>query len=146
MPTVNKSLIVPYSVEQMYNLVNAIESYPEFLPWCKSTEIHTRSDNELKATIQLSKGPMTYSITTENQMQPHERISMQYIDGPFRHCSGTWEFKPTDKAQETLVTFNMDYQFANRLAAIAIEPVFNPISNSLIDAFYKRAEQIYGKA
>lgn len=144
MPSVNKKLLVPYSVEQMYNLINAVEDYPVFLPWCKGTEVYSRSDTELKATIHLAKGPLSHSITTVNTMQPYERIAMQYIAGPFRTCEGLWQFVPGANSQQCEVIFNMDYQFINKLSAIAIEPIFNPITSTLIDAFYKRAEQIYG--
>jgi ribosome-associated toxin RatA of RatAB toxin-antitoxin module len=143
MPVVNKSLLVPYTAEQMYSLINAVELYPEFLPWCKGTEIHTRSDTELKATLHLAKGPMTHSITTVNAMLPNEKISMQYIAGPFRNCVGAWQFVPSQDAKQCQVIFTMDYAFVNKFMAIAIEPVFNPIANTLIDCFYKRAEQIY---
>ena len=144
MSNVNKSLLVPYSAAQMYNLINAVESYPEFLPWCKATEIHSRSDTELKATIHLVKGPLTHSITTLNNMLPNSQINMQYIAGPFRKCDGLWRFVATANPAHCQVEFNMEYQFINRLSAIAIEPIFNPIANTLIDAFYKRAEQLYG--
>jgi ribosome-associated toxin RatA of RatAB toxin-antitoxin module len=143
MSVVNKSLVVPYTAAQMYDLINAIELYPEFLPWCKGTELHSKTDIELKATIHLAKGPLTYSITTVNTMVPNESISMVYIAGPFRNCTGAWKFIPT-QVQQSQVNFNMEYQFVNRLTAIAIEPIFYPITNTLIDAFYKRAEQVYG--
>jgi len=141
MPTLHKSLLVPYTAKQMYDLINAIENYPEFLPWCKATEIHSRDLTQLKASIHLSKGPLNHSITTENSMQPHERITMQYIAGPFRSCTSSWTFAPADT--QCNVVFSMDYEFTSKLAALAIEPIFNPIAATLIDAFYKRAQQIY---
>lgn len=144
MTKVHKSLVVPFSVDQMYDLINEIEDYPKFLPWCSGAEVHSRSDTEVKATIHLAKGPITYSITTVNQMQPKQLISMQYLAGPFRHCAGSWEFTAIDKPEHSQVAFSMDYQFSNRLAALAIEPVFKPIMDTLIDAFYARAEHIYG--
>lgn len=144
MTTVNKSIVVPYTVEQMYDLVNAVEAYPEFLPWCRATEVHSREPTQLKATIHLAKGPLTHSITTVNTMQPKHSIAMQYIAGPFRSCAGAWQFLPGATAQQCQVIFSMDYQFVNRFTAIAIEPIFNPIANTLIDAFQARAAQLYG--
>lgn len=143
MPIVKKSIIIPYKVEQMYDLINDIEAYPEFLPWCKATQVHERSATELKATIYIEKGPLSQSITTVNKMEPYSLIQMQYVAGPFKYCEGAWHFMPTAQ-EETVVTFTMDYQFSNRLIALAAEPVFNPIANTLIDAFKQRAAQIYG--
>ena len=144
MPAVNKSLVVPYSAEQMYELINGIESYPEFLPWCTATEIHSRNATALKATLHLAKGPLSHSITTINTMQPNQHIAMEYIAGPFRTCTGAWRFVPINDTKNCQVIFTMEYQFINKLSAIAIEPIFNPITNTLIDGFYARARQIYG--
>lgn len=144
MPTVKKSLIVPYSAGQMYDLINAIEVYPEFLPWCKATQVHERSATQVKATIHLAKGPINQSITTVNTMLPEQSIKMQYLDGPFKHCNGAWTFTTTKNPQQTEVSFAMDYQFKSLFISLAVEPVFNPIANSLIDAFLKRAEEVYG--
>lgn len=143
--SINKQLIVPYSTQQMFDLINAVEQYAEFLPWCKSTEIHWRNDNALEATIHLSKGPISYSITTKNTMQPHNRIDMLYVAGPFKACHGTWRFEPTDKTSQCKIIFEMAYEFVSKMQGLLIEPVFNPIANTLIDAFYERAQKIYGK-
>lgn len=143
MAKIDKQLIVPYSTQQMYDLINAVELYPEFLPWCKATEIHTRTPQELEATIHLVKGPVNYSITTKNTMLPGSQIRMQYLAGPFKSCQGSWMFLP--QASNCKILFNMEYQFISKMKQILIEPVFNPIANTLIDAFHVRAEQIYGK-
>ena len=122
MTSVHKSLVVPYSAEQMYGLINAIEDYPQFLPWCQATEIHSRNDTELRATIHLIKGPLKHSITTVNTMDPNKSIRMEYVAGPFRSCQGSWQFITDNHQTGCQVVFNMDYQFVNRLTAIAIEP------------------------
>lgn len=145
MAIINKSLLVPYTAQQMYDLINDIEAYPEFLPWCKSATIHSRDEKNLSATLGLSKGPLNYSITTVNTMHPHSEINMSYAAGPFKSCAGSWKFITHNNAQQCQILFNFAYEFTNRLAGLAIEPVFYPITNTLVDAFYQRAIAIYGK-
>lgn len=144
MAKIQKTLVVPYTAQQMYDLINAVEAYPQFLPWCKATEIHSRSAQALQATMHLAKGPVNYSITTSNVMQPHNRIAMHYVAGPFSTCKGLWEFEEVG-ADSSKIAFSMHYEFANKIQGFLIEPIFNPIANTLIDAFYARAQQIYGK-
>lgn len=145
MAIINKSLLVPYSAQQMYDLINAIEAYPEFLPWCKSAVVHSRAETELSATIGLSKGPLNYSITTVNTMRPHSEINMSYAAGPFKHCAGSWKFIDQNNAQQCQVLFNFAYEFTNIFVGLTIEPIFYPITNTLVDAFYQRAIAVYGK-
>jgi len=143
MPIVNKTLIVPFTTAQMYDLVNDLESYPQFLPWCRATEVHSRTHDALKATIYIAKGPVEHSITTVNTMQAQQLINMEYVAGPFRSCKGAWTFDNLADTQSR-ISFSMEYIFKNRLTAIALEPFFQPMTNNMIEAFYKRAEQIYG--
>lgn len=142
MPKITKALLVRYSAEQMYELINAVELYPEFLPWCHASEVHARSAEALSATLHLAKGPIRHQIRTMNSMIPARKIAMQYVAGPFKTCHGSWEFVAEGDACR--VIFNMEYQFNNKMQQMLIEPVFQPIANALIDAFCERAEQIYG--
>ncbi len=142
--SIEKNLAMPFSAQQMYDLVNDVEAYPEFLPWCKATQVHMRDLTNLRATIHLAKGALNHSITTHNQMQPHEKITMEYVAGPFKYCSGMWQFIADDAGNGCQVKFSMDYQFSNRLTALAVESVFNSIINNLIHAFYQRAVILYG--
>jgi ribosome-associated toxin RatA of RatAB toxin-antitoxin module len=144
MAIINKSLLVPYTAQQMYDLINNIEAYPEFLPWCKSATVHSRAVTELSATLGLSKGPLNYNITTVNTMRPHSEVHMSYAAGPFKSCAGSWKFLE-HHTQQCQIIFNFAYEFTNRLAGLAIEPIFYPITNTLVDAFYQRAIKIYGK-
>lgn len=143
MPKISKDILVEYTPEQMYELVNTVELYPEFLPWCQAAEVHDRSLEELSATLHLAKGPVRHKIKTNNTMIPAQRIAMQYVAGPFKTCHGSWEF--IRAGDDCRVVFNMEYQFINKIQQMLIEPVFNPIANALIDAFRERAEQIYGR-
>ncbi len=145
MPKVCKNLLVPFTSQQMYSLVNNIEAYPEFLPWCIGTKVHERSSNQVKATLDLGKGPIKHSITTLNTMRPFDEILMQYVAGPFKQCVGKWQFMQQNSGDSCQVIFEMQYEFNSKLKALTLEPVFAPIANSLVDAFIQRAHQTYAK-
>ncbi len=137
--------MLPYTAKQMYDLINNIEAYPEFLPWCKNSIVHSRDEQKLVATIALSKGPLNYNITTVNTMHPNSEINMSYAAGPFKSCAGSWKFLSQNNTQQCQILFNFAYEFNNKLARLAIEPIFYPITNTLVDAFHQRAMTIYGK-
>lgn len=143
MPYITKSLLVPFSAQQMYSLINDIEAYPDYLPWCKAATIHTRAETQLEATLCIGKGLVKQTISTLNTMIPNSQIKMQYKAGPFNHCDGEWNFIALEDCK-TQVEFAINYDFKNALAAMAMEPLFNPITTTLIDAFYKRAQELYG--
>ena len=144
MATVKKSALVLYSAAQMYTLVNDIEAYPQFLPWCRSTRVVPAGPNELRATIEMAKGGIHKSFTTHNRMQENERIEIRLLEGPFQHLEGCWRFEPlrTDAAK---VLLDMRFEFSNALLRMAIEPVFKQIANTLVDAFCQRAVEVYGR-
>ncbi len=145
MAIVSRSAIVPYTSAQMYQLVDNIERYPEFLPWCRSSEVLQRDDDEVRATLELARGGIQKSFTTLNRLQKNKMIEIRLVDGPFRHLEGFWRFEPLqDKACKVLL--DMEFEFANKLLSIAIGPVFHQIANSLVDAFCERAQQVYGEA
>ena len=143
MPKVVKSLLVPFSSSQMYELINNVAAYPEFLPWCKSAIVHSNAATKLHATLCIGKGLISQSISTRNTMVPNEQITMEYQAGPFKNCTGGWEFISTvdNKCQ---VNFFMQYEFSSMFNAMTLEPIFTPLANTLIDAFYKRAQELYG--
>lgn len=143
MGNVKRELQVPFSAQQMYDLVNDIAAYPQFLPWCKSTIIHSRALTALEATLYIAKGPISHTITTINEMHPHEQIKMQYKAGPFKTCAGSWQFIQQTETGCNVI-FSMSYEFKSKFTALTLEPIFQPITNTLIDAFYQRAVTIYG--
>lgn len=144
MATVKKSALVLYSAAEMYALVNDIEAYPQFLPWCRSTCILSRGEEEVRATIEMVKGGVHKSFTTCNRMQKHKMIDIRLLEGPFRRLEGYWRFEPL-RADASKVSLDMEFEFSNQLLRMAIEPVFKQIANSLVDAFCKRAVDLYGK-
>lgn len=141
MTRIMRSALVPFSPTQMYELVNTIEDYPEFLPWCAGTQILSRSATEIQATVHVAKGIFHKSFTTTNRLLPNQRIEMRLVQGPFSHLEGTWEFIPT--AQGTQVTLNLSFEFANRLATLTLGPLFQQIASSMVQAFTQRAYQVY---
>ena len=143
MPTVNRSALVPYRAEQMFALVDDIKHYPEFLPWCRSTIEHRRSENEVEASVEIAKGAVNKSFRTINKLQPYELIEMSLVDGPFKYLHGYWRFHEL-KQDACKVTLDLEYEFSNRLISMAIGPVFNQVANTLVDSFVSRARSFYG--
>jgi ribosome-associated toxin RatA of RatAB toxin-antitoxin module len=141
--SVKKSALVLYSAAEMYGLVNDIESYPGFLPWCRSASTADRTDDQLRATIEMAKGGIHKTFTTTNRMQKHRVIDIRLLEGPFRRLEGHWRFDPL-RADACKVSLDMEFEFSNQLLRMAIEPVFKQIANSLVDAFCKRAVDLYG--
>ncbi|MDD3609322.1 MAG: type II toxin-antitoxin system RatA family toxin [Halothiobacillaceae bacterium] len=142
--TIKRVLHVPYTPNEMYTLVNAVEDYPQFLPWCVQTRVMLRSEEEVRASITLARGALRKSFTTHNRMQPGKMIEIRLVEGPFRRLSGHWLFAPAGESA-CVVTLEMEFEFANRLLDMAIGPVFREIVNGLVDAFQRRAEQVYGR-
>lgn len=143
MPSIAKSKVVPFTSEQMYTLVNDVAAYPEFVPWCKGAIVHSQAATALSATLIIGKGLITQRLATNNTMIPNSQIKMQYQSGSLKNCAGSWDFIEKDGLCQ--VQFNMHYEFASRLSALALEPILYPLADSLIDAFCKRAQDLYGK-
>ena len=147
MPTVNRHALVPYSAAQMFALVDDIESYPQFLPWCKSAKVWSRDGDEVRASVELAKGAIQKSFTTLNRNQSDKMIEMRLLEGPFRHLQGFWRFDTLGEGATTAckVSLDLEYEFSNALLAMTVGPVFNQIANKLVDAFSQRAVTVYGK-
>lgn len=145
MPTISKTALVPYSTQQMYALVNDIEAYSSFLPWCRTSELLSQNEDEIRATIEIAHGSLRKSFTTCNRLQHNKMIEMRLEHGPFQHLEGFWRFDALD-AQACKVSLDMDFEFKNRLIGMAMGPLFSQIANSLVDAFSRRAVEVYGKS
>ncbi len=143
MTQIKRSAIVPYTPNEMYELVAAVDDYPRFLPWCESTRVLEREPDAVTASLTLNKGGLRKSFTTRNRLQQDKSIEMRLLDGPFRHLEGYWVFEPAGESG-CRVRLDMEFEFANRLLSMAVGPVFTQVANSLVDAFRDRAEAIYG--
>lgn len=144
MTTINRSALVPYSAAEMYRLVDDIPAYADFLPWCRSAEEIQRDENEVTGRLELAYSGMEKSFTTLNRIHKDKLIEMRLVEGPFKQLEGFWRFDPLGD-QACKVSLDLEFEFSNRLVGMAMGPVFSQIANTLVDAFSKRAEQVYGK-
>lgn len=143
MTTINKSALVPYSPAQMFDLVDDIEAYPEFLPWCSSTRVISRDDDLVRATIELSRGGVEKAFTTANRNQKNKMIEIRLVDGPFKRLDGFWRFDALGD-DGCKISLDLEFEFSSRMLGMVVGPVFSQIANSLVDAFHKRAKDVYG--
>jgi len=143
MTLVEKSMLVPYSAEQMFALVDGVADYPQFLPWCGGTSVTAVDGNTVHATVHIDYHHIKQSFTTENVRQIPHRIDITLKDGPFQHLDGSWQFMPlSDSACK--IEFRLHYEFSHKLLEKVFGPVFHYIANSFVDAFIHRAEKVYG--
>lgn len=143
MPEVNRSVLVNHKPEQMFALVDDVERYPEFLPWCGGARVSFRDDARTRATIEIRYRGIKQGFTTENTKRPPSEMDIQLVEGPFRELDGQWRFTALGEGA-CKVEFRLRYEFSNRLLARLLGPVFEFIANSFVEAFVKRAERIYG--
>ncbi|MGH8119301.1 MAG: type II toxin-antitoxin system RatA family toxin, partial [Gammaproteobacteria bacterium] len=126
MNEIHKSAVVPYAAEAMYALVNDIDAYPDFLPWCRSTEVRNRSDRHLQATLKLEAGKIRQSFTTENIMQPGRTIEMRLVEGPFKSLTGCWRFEPIAPGS-CHVRLDLHFEFRNKILKLALSRTFHHV-------------------
>ena len=143
MTSISKSADVQYSARQMYDLVNDIEAYPHFLPWCVDSKILTQAEDNLTASVSMAVGKIKLSFATRNTMQKDRRIDITHIRGPFKKLHGHWTFD-ADGDRGCRVSVYMDFEFHNKLVKLALGKVFGNVINTLIDTFTERAKQVYG--
>lgn len=143
MAVVHKSVLLGYSAEQMFALVDRVEDYPQFLPWCGGVEVKHRDENRLIASLTINYRGIKHTFTTENTNAPPQEMKMRLVEGPFKHLDGTWNFLPL-REDACKIEFHLHYEFSSKVLEQIIGPVFNMIANSFVDSFSKRAETIYG--
>ncbi len=143
MTHVQRSALLPYTTEQMFNLVNDIDSYPEFVPWCVKCEVHSENEKEKQATMSFAKRGINASVTTCNELHTNKRITMRLQEGPFKHLVGEWIFRELDEGS-CKVELDMQFSFSNRIYALTLGPIFNQVANKLVSAFTERAQNLYG--
>ena len=128
----------------MYTLVNDVESYEEFLPWCRSSRIVTLTEDGYVGEIEVAKAGIVQSFQTRNVITPDSQVSLMLEEGPFKHLHGDWQFTPLRK-DASKVVLTLEFEFSGRLINAAFGAVFSQIANSMVDAFSKRAGELYGK-
>ncbi|KUM54432.1 type II toxin-antitoxin system RatA family toxin [Rheinheimera sp. EpRS3] len=144
MPQIERSALVFYSAQQMFDLVNAVPDYPQFLPGCTSARIVSQSETEMVASLTVSKAGIGHSFTTLNTLYPHHRIAMQLVDGPFKQLYGGWEFQPLSETA-CKVILRLEFEFSSRLIQFAFGKIFGELTAAMVNAFTQRAKQVYGE-
>jgi len=140
---VEKSALVPFSVEQMYALVNDVEAYPEYIDECSGSKIIESSESKMIASLNIEKAGFSSSFTTENTLKLNEEINMRLLDGPFEYLLGIWRFKRLEQ-NACRVTFSLDFKFKNRLMGMAFSKAFETITANMMQAFIEQAKKQYG--
>ena len=141
MTQIQKSRVVPFSCEQMYQLVDNIEHYADFLPHFASSEVHHRTDDEVQATLTILAAGMSKSFTTCNRLQKNKMIELRLVDGPFDHLEGFWRFDAAPHG--CLISFDLEFEFSSRIFSMLIGPIFEQVCNKMVDSFCERAHILY---
>lgn len=142
MASIQRSALVAFSAESMFDLVNDVASYPEFLPGCAETKVLEQDPKSMKAAMMISKGGIKQWFTTANVLERGRFIQMNLVDGPFSHLSGGWSF--TELAEDACkIELKLDFTFSSKLAEMAFGKVFNSIATNMVNAFTARAKDVY---
>lgn len=144
MKRIARSAIVEHAADGVYAIVEDIESYPEFLPWCYAATVHERQPGRTIATLTVGMRAIRQSFTTENAKRPGEGIDLRLVKGPFKRFAAAWRFTPLGE-RAAKIEFSMEYEFSSRVLGKALEPIFDNIADTMVSAFSRRADQLYGR-
>ena len=142
MKVVERSSTVPYTARQMYDLVSDVERYPQFLPGCTAAHVEPAAPGEVLASISIARGVLRTEFTTRNASKPGEEILMRLVRGPFRRLTGHWRFAPLPEGGSR-VSFRVDFEFRSLLTSEALNPVFEALCATIVEAFVARARVVY---
>ena len=143
MANVSRSALVAYSAESMFDLINDVKKYPEFIPGCAQTKVLEQDSNNMIASLLISKAGVRQWFTTHNTLKRGEFIQMSLVDGPFSRLTGGWTIKSLS-ASGCKIELNLDFAFSSKLVEMAFGRVFNSIAANMVIAFTERAKQVYG--
>ena len=142
MTIINKTALIPYSSDKMFQLVIDVDRYHEFLPWCSKSKTIAKTEQYVEGQIWVIHTGFKQSFTTRNYFEENKKLSIKLIDGPFKKLEGVWFFEQLDK-NSTKISLQLDFSFKNKLVSMALGPVFSQIANSMLDSFCKRATDLY---
>lgn len=143
MKRIARSAIVEHAAADMYRLVEGIEAYPGFLPWCVAASVHQRRPGMTHATLTVGVGGARQSFSTRNENRPGEAIDMRLVEGPFRDFAAHWRFVPL-AARACRIEFSMQYEFSSRALGKLLAPLFERIADGMVEAFTRRADEVHG--
>lgn len=143
MPELQRQALVPHSAALMYSIVNKVDLYSQFLPWCSESTIIDSTETSMTASIFMKKGPLNQAFTTKNILIANKQIDLELVDGPFKKLAGRWVFSDISD-QGSKISLQLSYEFSSSIIAIVVGPVFNQIANTLVDSFCKRADELHG--
>jgi ribosome-associated toxin RatA of RatAB toxin-antitoxin module len=142
MQQIQRSALVGFSAQQMFQLVNDVHAYPEFLPGCVGSQILSRDEHTMTAAVSVAKGGIRNQFTTANRLKPSHGIEIELVDGPFKALKGNWRFDALDDFA-CKVTLDLQFEFHNRVVAMAFGKIFNDLVGSMVQAFSERAKRVY---
>jgi len=140
---IQRSALLPYPAQALYDLVNDVARYPEFLPWCSSSTVIESTDVLMRASLEVAKGALSQKFVTRNVLVPGKSIEMNLEEGPFTQLHGMWAFKPLGE-KACKISLDMSFEYAGPIIRATLGPLFNQAANTFVDAFCQRAKQLYG--
>ncbi|MDN3378144.1 MULTISPECIES: type II toxin-antitoxin system RatA family toxin [unclassified Pseudoalteromonas] len=143
MPQIEKSALVMYSSKEMFNLVNDVDAYPEFLPHCSDAKIVTQQANTMTASLEISKAGIKKWFTTQNTFADENTVTLRLVDGPFKSLQGQWHFRTLDESA-CKVELRLEFEFSSKLIELAFGKIFNDVAKNMVNAFTQRAKDVYG--
>ena len=143
MPQIEKSALVMYSTKEMFDLVNDVEAYPQFLPNCSDSKIVSQHNNNMTASLEISKAGIKKWFTTENTFMDEQTVQLRLVDGPFKTLKGRWHFQALDK-KACKVELKLEFEFSSKLIELAFGKIFNDVAKNMVSAFTLRAKDVYG--
>lgn len=140
---IQRSALLPYPAQALYDLVNDVASYPQFLPWCAASEVLEASESEMRASLTVAKGGISQQFSTHNRLVPGKSIEMRLVEGPFSQLHGLWEFKALGE-KACKISLDLTFDYAGPLVKATLGPLFTQAANTMVDAFCQRAKQLHG--
>jgi len=140
---IQRSALLPYPAQALYDLVNDVSRYPEFLPWCSSTTVLEETPELMRASLEVAKGGLSQRFVTRNTLVPGQSIEMNLEEGPFNQFHGVWVFKPLGE-KACKISLDLSFDYAGSIVRATLGPLFNQAANTLVDAFCQRAKQLHG--
>ncbi len=133
---------MPFAAQYMYDIVNDVSAYPDFLPWCGDAKILSSGEGYQEASVLMKKGPLNHWFSTSNKLTKNEKIDMRLLDGPFKKLQGAWVFQALD-SESCKISLDLEFEFSNGLTSALLTPIFSQIANTMVDSFCTRAQEIY---